>query len=83
VATGRIRWVHENGGYGFIRPDDFHEPDLFVGRADTDGGLTAGQRVEYRAVPGARGPRAVNVRRLRTLGGADVDSGTFDGVELD
>jgi cold shock protein len=67
AQEGTVRWFSEEKGYGFISPDDGGE-DLFVHYIDIEGSgfrsLQEGERVAYEvATQGARGPRAINVRK--------------------
>lgn len=65
--TGRVKWFHEGGGYGMIRPDaggrniPVHYSDI-----DRNGFRTLydGERVEYKLADGPRGPRAVRVTAM-------------------
>lgn len=67
-ATGAVRWFSDEKGYGFIVPDDGSE-DVFVRfsaiAADGFRALASGQRVRYRVVSDARGPRALDVHVVR------------------
>ena len=65
MALGTVKWFNAEKGYGFITPDDGSK-DLFVhfSGIDSDGykSLNEGQKVEYQATQGQKGPQASKVR---------------------
>jgi CspA family cold shock protein len=65
MATGTVKWFNGEKGYGFITPEDGGK-DLFVHfsaiQADGYKSLNEGQKVEYEATQGQKGPQASNVR---------------------
>lgn len=65
MATGTVKWFNAEKGYGFITPEDGAK-DLFVHfsaiQAEGYKTLTEGQKVEYEATQGQKGPQASNVR---------------------
>ena len=64
MASGTVKWFNDNKGYGFITPDEGTK-DLFVHFSNIAGDgfktLAEGQRVEYEAREGEKGPEAINV----------------------
>ncbi len=64
MAQGVVKWFNAEKGYGFIRPDDGGK-DLFVHFSEIQGSgyrsLDEGQKVEFEAQEGDKGPQAANV----------------------
>ena len=65
MSTGTVKWFNEQKGFGFIEPEDGGD-DLFIHHSNisTEGyrTLNEGQKVEYEAGQGRKGPEATNVR---------------------
>jgi CspA family cold shock protein len=67
MATGTVKWLNDDKGFGFITPDE-GDQDLFVHHSAIQGNgfksLTEGAKVSYDAEQGAKGPAAANVQAL-------------------
>ncbi len=67
MASGTVKWFNEEKGYGFITPDDGGS-DLFVHHSNINmrgfRRLQDGQRVEFEAIQGKKGPEATKVQPL-------------------
>lgn len=66
MATGSIKTLRDDKGFGFITPDE-GERDLFVHFSAINGegykSLPEGARVSYDEEAGDKGPKAVNVTK--------------------
>lgn len=67
MASGKVKWFNSSKGYGFIYQEGGQ--DVFVHHSDIKGegfkSLKEGEIVKYDLVMGEKGPKAVNVERVR------------------
>jgi CspA family cold shock protein len=68
MPVGTVKWFDASRGYGYIARAG--EADVFVHFSAIKGveynELSQGQRVEFEIVQGSEGPRADNVRPIRS-----------------
>ena len=66
-STGTVKWFNDAKGFGFITHENGSK-DLFVHHSAIQGSgfksLTEGDRVEFDAVQGQKGPAAENVAKI-------------------
>ncbi len=67
METGTVKWFNYSKGFGFITPDN-GGPDLFAHfseiKADGFKSLSEGQKVNFVAGQGQKGPQATNIQPL-------------------
>jgi CspA family cold shock protein len=65
-VEGRVKWFNDKKGYGFIETDD--QGDVFVHYSNIQASgfrtLKELERVSFEVETTAKGPQAVNVKRL-------------------
>ena len=63
MATGKVDFFNDTGGYGFIETDDADD-DVFFHMEDVEGpDLEEGPELEFDIESSPKGPRASNVVR--------------------
>ncbi len=64
MDSGTVKWFNDKKGYGFITPDEGGD-DLFIHHSNVEmegfKTLRDGQKVEYEAGEGKKGPEATKV----------------------
>lgn len=64
MSKGTVKWFNTDKGFGFISPDD-GGADLFVHHSEVQSSghvvLNDGQKVDFEAGQGPKGPCATNV----------------------
>ena len=67
MAKGTVKWFNNQKGYGFISGED--GTDYFVHHSSIQGegykSLNEGDKVEFEAASGEKGPQAQNVVAVR------------------
>ena len=67
MASGKVKWFNNKKGFGFITQDSgdevFVHQTAILGRGYRT--LNEGEIVTFDAVPGERGPKALNVQRTQ------------------
>ena len=63
---GTVKWFNASKGYGFIARDGGEDVFVHQSAIESEGyrTLEEGQRVEFDVESGAKGPKAVNVKKV-------------------
>lgn len=68
MASGKVKWFDNRRGFGFISQEQGQ--DVFVHHTCINGNgyktLQEGEMVHYELVQSEKGPKAMNVSRVRT-----------------
>ena len=68
MASGKVKWFDNRRGFGFIAQEQGQ--DVFVHHTCINGNgyktLQEGELVNYELVQSEKGPKALNVQRVRT-----------------
>ncbi len=68
MASGKVKWFDNRRGFGFIAQEQGQ--DVFVHHTCINGNgyktLQEGEVVHYELVQSEKGPKALNVQRVRT-----------------
>lgn len=68
MASGKVKWFDNRRGFGFIAQEQGQ--DVFVHHTCINGNgyktLQEGELVHYELVQSDKGPKALNVQRVRT-----------------
>ena len=66
MSKGTVKWFNNQKGYGFISDEKGNDVFVHYTGLNMEGfkTLEEGAQVEYDIVEGAKGPQAVNVKKL-------------------
>jgi cold shock protein len=64
MASGIVKWLDLNRGYGFIRPERGEDVSVHISAVQASGlqTLQEGQLIEFDIEHGRKGPHAANLR---------------------
>ena len=66
MAEGTVKWFNDKKGFGFIQKEDGEDVFVHFSAIQDDGfkSLAEGERVTFEVEQGAKGPAAVNVKKV-------------------
>jgi CspA family cold shock protein len=66
MAEGRVKWFNKGMGYGFIETGEGHDVFVHYSSIASEGfkSLREGERVSFTEEDGAKGPHAIQVKRI-------------------
>jgi CspA family cold shock protein len=65
MAKGTVKWFDQRKRYGFIEQDGGGDVFFHLSSVVGDKSLYDGDKVSFQIEQGEKGPKAVNVRKLR------------------
>lgn len=66
MSKGTVKWFNNQKGFGFLCDEEGNDVFVHYSGLDMEGfkSLDEGAQVEFEVINGAKGPQAVNVKRI-------------------